>query len=230
MRVAEKPGALRAISVFFAHSGDSWFWALGLLVLWISGGSFWKQWAVVQFTGIGGGVGVAIENDNAKSGVSYEAKLAVPLSPMIYLEGGLSYYKSETVVKYLSEGDYSLMIMSAAILIEAKKQSFQPFLGGGIAHYKPKHELSDRLQQYLRQNGFRASEELESKVGAMLRIGANIAISPKTLGQLSASYYLFEPRANITVTDLNTGESGYGSDTVKLSVVVLSFTLFFNIR
>ncbi len=53
MRVAEKPGALRAISVFFAHSGDSWFWALGLFILWLSGASFWKQWAVVEFTGIG---------------------------------------------------------------------------------------------------------------------------------------------------------------------------------
>jgi membrane-associated phospholipid phosphatase len=52
MRVAEKPGALRVIAVFFAHSGDSWFWAVGLLALWISGDSFWKQWAVLQFAGI----------------------------------------------------------------------------------------------------------------------------------------------------------------------------------
>ena len=52
MRVAEKPGALRAIAVFFAHSGDSWFWAIGLFAIWISGNSFWKQWAVVQFASI----------------------------------------------------------------------------------------------------------------------------------------------------------------------------------
>ena len=52
MRVAEKPGALRAIAVFFAHSGDSWFWAIGLLALWISGDSFWKEWAVVQLGSI----------------------------------------------------------------------------------------------------------------------------------------------------------------------------------
>jgi undecaprenyl-diphosphatase len=52
MRVAEKPGALRAIAVVFAHSGDSWFWALGLVVLWLSSGSFWKEWAVVQFASI----------------------------------------------------------------------------------------------------------------------------------------------------------------------------------
>ncbi|MCC6300869.1 MAG: phosphatase PAP2 family protein [Anaerolineales bacterium] len=53
MRVAEKPGALRAISVFFAHSGDSWFWWLAMIMLWRLGDSFWKQWAVVQFFGIG---------------------------------------------------------------------------------------------------------------------------------------------------------------------------------
>jgi undecaprenyl-diphosphatase len=52
MRVAEKPGALRSIAVFFAHSGDSWFWAMALVALWASGDSFWKKWAVVQFIGI----------------------------------------------------------------------------------------------------------------------------------------------------------------------------------
>jgi undecaprenyl-diphosphatase len=52
MRVAEKPGALRAIAVFFAHSGDSWFWAIGLLAIWLSGDSFWKEWAVVQLGSI----------------------------------------------------------------------------------------------------------------------------------------------------------------------------------
>jgi undecaprenyl-diphosphatase len=52
MRVAERPGALRAIAVFFAHSGDSWFWAMGLVALWLSGDSFWKEWAVVQFGSI----------------------------------------------------------------------------------------------------------------------------------------------------------------------------------
>jgi len=52
MRVAEKPGALRAIAVFFAHSGDSWFWAIGLLALWLSGDSFWKEWAIVQLGSI----------------------------------------------------------------------------------------------------------------------------------------------------------------------------------
>jgi len=52
MRVAEKPGALRSFAVFFAHSGDSWFWGLALILLWLFGDSFWKEWAVVQFVGI----------------------------------------------------------------------------------------------------------------------------------------------------------------------------------
>jgi undecaprenyl-diphosphatase len=52
LRVAERPGTLRSIAVFFAHSGDSWFWAIGLLAVWLSGDSFWKEWAVVQFASI----------------------------------------------------------------------------------------------------------------------------------------------------------------------------------
>ena len=52
MRVAEKPGALRNIAIFFAHSGDSWFWGLGLIILWWFGDSFWKQWAIIELAGI----------------------------------------------------------------------------------------------------------------------------------------------------------------------------------
>lgn len=52
LRVAEKPGTLRSFAVFFAHSGDSWFWGLGLIILWLAGNSFWKQWAIVVLAGI----------------------------------------------------------------------------------------------------------------------------------------------------------------------------------
>ncbi len=48
MRIAEKPGLLRTIAALFAHSGDSWFWALGLILLWFFGNTFWKQWAMFQ--------------------------------------------------------------------------------------------------------------------------------------------------------------------------------------
>jgi undecaprenyl-diphosphatase len=54
MRVAEKPGALRAIAVFFAHSGDSWFWWVALLILWFFSNSLWRRWEVVEFMGIAG--------------------------------------------------------------------------------------------------------------------------------------------------------------------------------
>jgi undecaprenyl-diphosphatase len=52
MRVAEKPGALRAIAVFFAHSGDSWFWGLALIVAWLLSNSHWREWEAVEFLGI----------------------------------------------------------------------------------------------------------------------------------------------------------------------------------
>ncbi|NWG05738.1 MAG: phosphatase PAP2 family protein [Chloroflexi bacterium] len=52
MRVAEKPGALRAIAVFFAHSGDSWFWGAALIIAWFLSNSPWKEWESVEFLGI----------------------------------------------------------------------------------------------------------------------------------------------------------------------------------
>lgn len=52
LRVAERPGLIRSVSIFFAHSGDSWFWGLGLILLWLLGPQAWKNWAVVQFTSI----------------------------------------------------------------------------------------------------------------------------------------------------------------------------------
>lgn len=45
MRVAERPGLIRAIAIFLAHSGDSWFWWGGLALLWWLGNPFWQGWA-----------------------------------------------------------------------------------------------------------------------------------------------------------------------------------------
>ena len=53
MRVAERPGALRAIAIFFAHSGDSWFWWLALIAAWFFSNSSWREWEVVESAGIG---------------------------------------------------------------------------------------------------------------------------------------------------------------------------------
>jgi len=52
MRVAEKPGALRAIAVLFAHSGDSWLWVPALIIAWFLSNSPWKEWESVEFLGI----------------------------------------------------------------------------------------------------------------------------------------------------------------------------------
>lgn len=52
LRVAEQPGLLRTLAVFFAHSGDSWFWGLGLILLWWLGSAFWKEWSISLFAAI----------------------------------------------------------------------------------------------------------------------------------------------------------------------------------
>ncbi len=60
LRVAEKPGILRNITIFLAHSGDSWFWTLALIIGWFLSNSMWKRWEVVEFFGILGLAGVVL--------------------------------------------------------------------------------------------------------------------------------------------------------------------------
>lgn len=52
LRLAGQPGPLRTASILLAHSGDSWFWGLGLgLLAWL-GDSFWRSWAVTALISI----------------------------------------------------------------------------------------------------------------------------------------------------------------------------------
>jgi undecaprenyl-diphosphatase len=46
LRVAERPGALRVLASFLAHSGDSWFWFIGLAILYWRGHACWKTWSL----------------------------------------------------------------------------------------------------------------------------------------------------------------------------------------
>lgn len=52
LSIAEQPGLLRSLAVFFAHSGDSWFWLLGLALVWWLGSNPWKEIATTMIIGI----------------------------------------------------------------------------------------------------------------------------------------------------------------------------------
>lgn len=52
MRVAERPGLLRNLCIFLAHSGDSWFWWAGLALLAWLGNAFWRPWALTVLVSI----------------------------------------------------------------------------------------------------------------------------------------------------------------------------------
>lgn len=45
LRLPERAGPARALAALAAHSGDSWFWALGLLLVWITGDADAKAWS-----------------------------------------------------------------------------------------------------------------------------------------------------------------------------------------
>lgn len=52
LRVAEKNGWLRRIAALFAHSGDSWFWFVGLGIVWLKGEMEWRQRASIYLVAI----------------------------------------------------------------------------------------------------------------------------------------------------------------------------------
>ncbi|GAB4580620.1 MAG: phosphatase PAP2 family protein [Anaerolineales bacterium] len=52
LRLAEKPGWLRTMAAFFAHSGDSWFWLIGLALIGWRGDDVWKARALWLAIGI----------------------------------------------------------------------------------------------------------------------------------------------------------------------------------
>jgi len=52
VRVAEKPGALRQVALFWGHSVDSWFWGVGLLLVILFGGPVYQHWALVSLIAV----------------------------------------------------------------------------------------------------------------------------------------------------------------------------------
>lgn len=46
LSVAERPGPLRTLASVLAHSGDSWFWLAGLVLLALGGAAPWRRWAM----------------------------------------------------------------------------------------------------------------------------------------------------------------------------------------
>ncbi|OGO25722.1 MAG: hypothetical protein A2136_04960 [Chloroflexi bacterium RBG_16_54_11] len=52
MRIAEQPGPLRSLAAVLAHSGDSWFWLAGLLLLWWLGTADWKRLSIILIVAI----------------------------------------------------------------------------------------------------------------------------------------------------------------------------------
>ncbi|MEN6394670.1 MAG: phosphatase PAP2 family protein [Anaerolineaceae bacterium] len=52
IRVAENPGLIRTLAALYAHSGDSWFWIIGLAVVWLLGNDAWKSRSMILGLGV----------------------------------------------------------------------------------------------------------------------------------------------------------------------------------
>jgi undecaprenyl-diphosphatase len=51
-RYIERSSSLRKTAAILAHSGDSWFWLIGLILLWGFGSEYWKNLAVDVAIGV----------------------------------------------------------------------------------------------------------------------------------------------------------------------------------
>jgi undecaprenyl-diphosphatase len=52
LRVAERPGWMRTTAAILAHSGDSWFWLLGLGTAYLFAPEAWKVRLVIMIAGV----------------------------------------------------------------------------------------------------------------------------------------------------------------------------------
>lgn len=52
VRIPENRLWLKKVAAVFAHSGDSWFWGLGLALLWFFGPTDWRPQIALLFLGI----------------------------------------------------------------------------------------------------------------------------------------------------------------------------------
>jgi membrane-associated phospholipid phosphatase len=52
LRISEQARPVRGLAILLAHSGDSWFWLVGLVVLWLLGSDLWKWRAAVMLLAI----------------------------------------------------------------------------------------------------------------------------------------------------------------------------------
>jgi undecaprenyl-diphosphatase len=51
-RIPEERIGLKNAAAFLAHSGDSWFWGLGLILLFFAGPTAWRPQIILLFLGI----------------------------------------------------------------------------------------------------------------------------------------------------------------------------------
>lgn len=52
MRFVERNRFTRSVAAIFAHSGDSWFWLVGLALIWFLGSDYWRSRALTMIVGV----------------------------------------------------------------------------------------------------------------------------------------------------------------------------------
>lgn len=60
LRLDGQQGTWRRLAVFLAHSGDSWFWMAGLVLVWFFGETDWRGRTALMAMGVAGLAGLVL--------------------------------------------------------------------------------------------------------------------------------------------------------------------------
>ncbi len=176
----------------------------------------------------GGDLPYAFSNDDIDNGLGFQGKLQTPVKPFMLFEAALGWYKSDTIVDKLSDGDYSLTWLSGTLILTSTAPQIRPYGGIGLAYFMPSHGLSDRALQELDGYDVTLEEEINSRVGLTLKGGIAISLSPAAQIQLGITYLYFDTEVDYTLRLADPEFVATGSEKIDLSAFTIGFGIAFN--
>lgn len=182
-----------------------------------------QNFSIAQSYTVGGGLGYAIENSNAKGGVGFEGNFTFLTESIIAIRASVGRYGSDAKVDKLSEGDYSLLWIEGTFMLQGKSPSVQPYGGLGARYYITGHELSSRVTNSLALLGLRGKEDIQDVLGIHLRGGLNIPVSPTVALNADLKYVILKPDVKVDVTNLSTFQTVSVTESVDLSTLIIGF-------
>ena len=169
----------------------------------------------------GGGVALVSENDNVAGANGYNIFLDVLLPKQPSFKFALGKYSSKTKVDVLSAGDFSMQWVEGSIIFSHSVSKLQPYIGSGVGYYLFTHNLSEDLKSALLEQGLRAEENIQNKVGYNIQGGLNINLSQDLEFSADVKYVFIQPKLAVKVTSIYSYDTFTDSNDLKMNTILI---------